>query len=119
MSHEWVLGLHALRDYVAFCALWAAKLLHERLLGRYPGLQHYSTSERVRRDRRTEYCGCGRSNRYAACCRRADLQMTAYERWHAGQEDRALYLVELKRQGRAPRPPAELLRMGILGIPVE
>lgn len=113
MPAEWLLGRDALRDYVAFCALWAAKLLHEQLLDRYPGLQHYPAVDRVRRDRKDEYCGCGAARRYAACCRDVDQRTPPYVRWREARQARDHYLRELAWQRRSAEPPYHLLGLGL------
>ena len=105
MTHEWVLGVHPLRDYVAFCALWIGKALHERLLGVYPGRQHYGPWHRVLRDRVNEYCGCGSERRYASCCRTSDRALSAFARWQDALAARRQYLTELRWQGRPAEPP--------------
>jgi hypothetical protein len=113
MPIEWILGVHQLRDYVAFCALWAAKRLHELLLGHYPGRQHYGAFDRVRRDRRSEYCGCGGVRRYAACCRTADQELSPHDRWRDAAAARDQYLRELAWQRRCVEPPYPLLQLGL------
>ena len=113
MTGQWIRGVHPLLTYVAFCALWAAKALHERLLGFYPGTQHYPAAIRVQRDRPTEFCGCGSSRRYGECCRATDLAQPAHGRVREAYFARRQYLGELARQGRAPEPPVDLLRLGL------
>lgn len=113
MSGQWIRGVHPLRDYVAFCALWAAKALHERLLGFYPGTQHYPAAVRVRRDQPDEYCGCAARRRYADCCRAADLSRPAYEHWREAYVACQQYLNDLAWQGRTLAPPEELLQLGV------
>ena len=105
---EWVRGVHPLTDYIAFCALWVGKALHERLLGFYPGRQHYGPLDRVRRDRIHEYCGCGSTRRYGACCRADDRMRTPYALWTELYHARAQYLSELAWQRRSPGPPTVL-----------
>jgi hypothetical protein len=104
MPEEWVLGVHSLRDYVAFCILWIAKSLHEREFGFYPGLQHYGPLARVRRNRPQEYCGCGKPQRYGVCCRDPDIAMSQYARWFDAWLARTVYLTDLAWQGRDARP---------------
>lgn len=115
MIEQWIYGVHPLLNYVAFCTLWAAKALHERLLGLYPGTQHYPATVRVLRDRTSEYCGCGSPRRYGECCRATDLVQSPYCRSRDEYLGRRQYLVELERQGREPKPPTQLLRLGLAG----
>jgi hypothetical protein len=113
MPQDWVLGVHRLHDHVAFCVLWVAKVLHERVLGSYPGPQHCSVTVRVGRDRPDEYCGCGMRRRYRECCRETDLARSPYDRWREGYMGRAEYLAQLKRQARPSVPPQALLQLGL------
>lgn len=113
LPHEWVRGVHPLRDYVAFCIVWIGKVLHERLLGFYPGRQHFGAFDRVRRDRVDEYCGCGSAQRYRDCCRDGDHRRTSFDRWREAMSARRQYLQELAWQGRTPSPPDDLLRGGL------
>lgn len=113
MPGEWMLREHALHDYVAFCVLWVAKALHERLLSFYAGPQHYSAAVRVQRDRSHEFCGCGKHRRYVDCCRSQDRAQQPYTLWRDAHLARVLYLGELARQGRRPTPPGPLLRLGL------
>lgn len=111
MPHEWLLGVHPLRDYAAFCVLWTAKLLHEQWFGRYPGQQHYHAFARVQRDRQDEYCGCGGMNSYAACCRESDRREATLTHWRNAKLASAQYLRELAAQRRpilSPEDVAEL-----------
>lgn len=100
MPHEWIRGVHPLRDYVAFTILWIGKSLHEILLQRYPGRQHYGAWDRVRRDRVDEYCGCGSAELYRECCRAADLGRTLFDRWLESEVSRRHYLSELASRRR-------------------
>jgi hypothetical protein len=97
---EWIRGVHSLRDYVAFCIVWIGKTLHDDLIGFYPGRQHYGPLDRVRRDRRAEYCGCGLSRRYDECCRRMDQARTLNDLVHDALRAKQNYMSELMRQGR-------------------
>lgn len=100
MAGEWIMGVHPLHDYVAFCVLWAAKELHNILFGFYPGPQHYPAAVRVQRDRSEEFCGCGKHRRYRDCCRDDDLAIPAYDRWRGAYVARMHYINELGGQGR-------------------
>lgn len=113
MPGQWILGVYPLHDYVAFCVLWVAKVLHEQLIGFYPGPQHYPAAVRVRRDRPDEFCGCGEHRRYRICCRDDDRAQGPYALWRDAHLARVQYLSEVVRQGRAPEPPAALLRLGL------
>lgn len=104
--HEWILGVHPLHEYVAFCVLWLAKALHEHELGFYPGRQHSLAHVRFTRMRPDEFCGCASTKRYRDCHMVADGNMTAFQRWQELQDGRQCYLNELARQGREPYPPA-------------
>ena len=78
---DWGLG-RAFEDYIMYCACWVAKALHEKLLDRWPGAQHYPASTRLIRDRVDEYCGCGGRDLYDDCCRADDrLPGDAYHRY--------------------------------------
>ena len=80
-SEDWGLG-RALEDYIMYCTCWIAKVLHERLLGRWPGAQHYPAWIRMTRNRVDEYCGCGKRALYRDCCKEDDwLLGPAYHRY--------------------------------------
>jgi hypothetical protein len=113
MPGEWILGVHPLHDYVAFCVLWVAKVLHEHLVGFYPGPQHYPAAVRVRRDRPDEFCGCGKRERYRSCCRDNDRAQHPLVLWRESLLGRASYLDDLAWQGRPSGPPDALLSLGI------
>ena len=114
MAGQWMLGVHPLHDYVAFCALWVAKALHEMLLGSYPGPQHCSAAVRMQRDRPDEFCGCSEHRRYRDCCRDADLANGPFALWQDANASRLQYLTDLARQGRSPGRPESLLTLGTL-----
>jgi hypothetical protein len=101
MPQDWTFGRDALITYVDFCIVWIGKALHERLLGRYPGKQHYGERERVRRDRQNEYCGCGRSVLYRDCCRAADLALFPADRSRRWREAQQQYIDALAKQSRS------------------
>lgn len=113
MPGQWILGVYPLHDYIAFCVLWVAKVLHEQLIGFYPGPQHYPAAVRVRRDRPDEFCGCGEHRRYRICCRDDDRAQRPYALWRDAHLARVQYLSEVVRQGRSPEPPAALVRLGL------
>ena len=106
MREQWQIGRDALITYVDFSILWVARVLHERLLGYYPGLQHYGEMVRLERDRVNEYCGCGRPKTYASCHRSTDQAMPQLERLRRHYAARRQYLNELREQGRELLPPA-------------
>lgn len=114
MPGQWLLRVHPLYDYVAFCVLWVAKAMHEHMLGSYPGLQHYPAAVRVQRNRPDEFCGCGEQRRYRDCCRDADFAKRPFELWREANAGRVRYLGDLARQGRSAQPPVALLRLGLL-----
>jgi hypothetical protein len=100
MLHEFIRGVHPIRDYAAFCAMWSAKVVHELIFGTYPGRQHYPAHARRRRDRESEFCGCGSEKSYAHCCRAADRELTALELWADAAVPRRAYFSELEAQRR-------------------
>ena len=105
MPYDWVRGAHLLVHYVGMCVSWIGKVVHERELGFYPGLQHYNEWVRVERDRPDEYCGCGRPRRYGDCCRDADRRLTPRELRDMEYISRRAYFAELARQHRPFLPP--------------
>lgn len=113
MPHEWIRGVHPLEDYVAFCIIWIGKALHERLFGRYPGCQHYGPWDRARRDRVDEYCGCGSTRTYRACCRAGDHDRSSIDLWHEAMAARQQYFSELTWQGRASRLPDDASSLAV------
>jgi hypothetical protein len=106
MAEEWHLGRDPLITYVDFCILWIARVLHECLIGFYPGLQHYGEKVRVERDRPDEFCGCGKALPYAACHRAADFAMPLVERARRHYSAQRAYRDELIWQGRTDELPA-------------
>jgi hypothetical protein len=110
MTDEWHLGRDRLITYVDFCILWIARVLHERLIGFYPGLQHYGEKVRVERDRAEEFCGCGRVASYAGCHRSSDFAMPLLERAQRHYGAQRAYREELMWQGRSDQPPAFTLK---------
>lgn len=116
MPGQWILGVHPLHDYIAFCVLWVAKALHEQFLGFYPGPQHYPAAVRVRRDHRDEFCGCGEPRPYRSCCRELDRARRPYALWREAYYAHTAYLAELARQGRPATPPEPLLRLGLARV---
>lgn len=107
---DWALGVHALYEYVDFCVVWLGKLLHEQLLGFWPGVQHYGDLAMQRRDRPREYCGCGSTKRYAACHREAIQRASMFGLYRGAMDGRSRYLAELRWQRRAPHPPGWQVR---------
>jgi hypothetical protein len=105
MPGEWLLGVHSLDDLVGIVSTWVAKVLHERLVGFWPGPQHAVDLALAMRDRADEYCGCARKRRYGTCCRPRVTRMSPYELWSDALGGRRQYLFELQSQGREPRPP--------------
>ena len=105
MPHEWQLHRDPIIRYVDFSIEWIARALHERLLGVYPGLQHYGEKVRVERDRPDEFCGCGKALAYGACHRQSDFAMSWLERAQRHYSSQRAYRDELAAQGRAPGLP--------------
>lgn len=110
MLHEFIRGVHPVRDYVAFCVMWSAKVLHEMVLGTYPGRQHYPAHARRRRDRLFELCGCTSEKLYKDCCRKPDRLLTAAQLWADVAVPRRIYLSELRAQGRPVSVPEQAMR---------
>jgi hypothetical protein len=81
-------------------SLWAIRHLHLEILGRWPGRQKARWPfERIIETRPDELCGCGSMERYADCCRQADLH----------SDFNALRYEFLRdTQGGTRKPPAEL-----------
>ncbi len=73
---DWGLG-SPLEDLISYSACWVAKSLHDRMLGRWPGPQHFPVWLRVLRNQPNEYCGCEKQNQqsYGACCMRSDFEL--------------------------------------------
>jgi len=106
MPHEWLLGVHSIKDYLAFCVMWLSKAIYYAIEGSYPGRQHYSALVRRHRDRIDEYCGCGSDRRYIDCCRELDMSRSLFDLWSEFNTGKEGYFRELERQGRGlHRPP--------------
>lgn len=105
MAYEWILGAQPIIDLVSMSVLWTAKLLHEALIGSYPGRQHYGALARLRRDRRHEFCGCGSDRRYDACHRHDDLNKPYQELLEEADLGRRQYFRQLYLQRRPVAPP--------------
>ena len=108
--HDWMLGVHALYEYVDFCVLWLGKVLHQQFLGFWPGLQHYGRLAMRRRDRPSEYCGCGSTKRYGVCHRNTIQRMSLYDLHSEAMDGRLRYLAELRGQQRDAHPPGWQVR---------
>lgn len=100
MPGQWTLGVNLLVDYVGMCVTWIGKVLHEREIGFWPGPQHYPAGSRMMRNRRDEFCGCGKRKKYRDCCLSADLKLTPYELWWDSYLASTQYFSELTWQGR-------------------
>lgn len=105
LSDEWRWGRDPLHQYVEMCIDWIGRTLHNDLLGRWPGTQHYSPHMRVKRNQPDEYCGCGSERAWKECCMSADLSLAPYERMMMDVRTAMHYLLEVRRQGRAVKPP--------------
>lgn len=71
MPVQGLFGVTPLYQIVGMCICWIGKCLYNQAFDRWPGPQHYGPLEMRLRDRRDEFCGCGKKQRYAACCRTA------------------------------------------------
>jgi hypothetical protein len=100
MPGDWDLRTGQLLHLAAMAVLWIGKSLHNQLLGRWPGQQHYESAHvRLHRDAVDEYCGCGSDQPYGSCCRAVDLATRVYERlWWLCEAERR-YLHEIQRRG--------------------
>lgn len=96
---EWYPGRDTMEDYVSFAIEWVAKAMHESMVGRYPGQQHYSTLVRLQRMRVDEYCGCGSTQTYNACCLASDLAKSVQDVHQEHAAAQLNYLRELNRRG--------------------
>ena len=108
MPGQWVLGIHPLDDLVGMLITWLGKVLHEHLLGFWPGRQHAVSLAMATRDRRNEYCGCASDARYEQCCRPRVSRMSAFELWQDAYQGRRQYALELRLHGLQPHPPFRL-----------
>ncbi len=107
MRCDWLPGLHPLLDFVNMSVLWAAKVLHECWLGRYPGPQHCTALVRRLRDRPQEFCGCGERKQYADCHRREDFQRPLADLQRESDDTRQQYLNELVLECRPVAAPPD------------
>lgn len=105
LTIEWRLGRDSLITYVDYCVMWIAKVLHDQLVGFYPGRQHYGEKVRVERDRMSEYCGCGGLLPYSQCHRDADQALSTFERNRRHFVSQQAYLAELDHQDRSRELP--------------
>lgn len=105
IPHEWVRGRDLVVDYVGMTVCWAAKVVHEQYLGRYPGLQHYPAWMRRERDCPDEFCGCGARAKYSDCHQNADQQTSPQLLELQKQQSRLAYFQELSLEGRPVYPP--------------
>lgn len=106
MHHQWLRGRHLLVDFVSMTVLWAAKVLHEQLIGYYPGPQHYGQLARRERARSKEFCGCGARSRYADCHQAEDATQSLGDLRRKDAALHHMYFEDLMREGRPLRPPA-------------
>lgn len=62
-------------------SVWAARHLHLKLFGRWPGYQSVPyVFERCTEIKDTEFCGCSlRNRRYIDCCKQSDIQAAKVE----------------------------------------
>lgn len=104
MIHDWRRGQDLVVDYVNFCVCWIAKILHDQLIGFYPGRQHLPDYLRKKRDRAGEFCGCGQPVRYRDCHRDADLQLDPDKLRQNVRKVHLQYFAELREQHRAHNP---------------
>lgn len=105
MPHEWAWGRDSLLTYVGFCISWLGKVLHSELLGWWPGQQHHAPSVRLKRNAPAEFCGCGSSKLWDACCMERDRAVSPYGHFVSEARIRRSYLAELVSQGRSPGLP--------------
>lgn len=110
MPYQWVRGINPLVDYIGMCVTWFARVIHERDIGVYPGRQHYPEWSRIKRDRQTEFCGCGSAERYSDCHRSRDRRIPAARLMADRNAVREAYFMELLRQRRPAAPPSEAWR---------
>jgi hypothetical protein len=104
MAADWMRGRDLIVDYVNFCVCWIAKMMHDQLIGSYPGKQHIPAYLRLQRDRPHEFCGCGLPRRYRRCHLASDLDFKQSELLAHRREDRRRYFDELASQRRRTNP---------------
>lgn len=105
MPGDWQWGVHPLYKYVELCMVWIGKTLHTQLVGRWPGIQHYSPTLCLQRNPTEEYCHCGTNRLWRDCHMDADRAGSAYERVVAEKRTHLIYLSRVRRQGRPAGPP--------------
>jgi hypothetical protein len=105
MPGEWRFGENGIEDLIGFGICWVAKVLHEQMLGRWPGRQHLGELARRNRRRLDEFCGCGGELKYSECCFEPDsrLPLTTLVQWI--READARYLEEIRGRGLTTRAP--------------
>lgn len=102
---DWGLG-SPLEDLISFCACWVVKSLHDRLLHRWPGPQHYPAWLRILRNQPEEYCGCEKQNqkRSGACCMKQDFEVPFAEHLLKWFETRRAYFDVCRARDRGWNP---------------
>jgi len=105
MEGEWIWGVDPIHVYLDWCVCWLGRVLHDSLLGRWPGRQHCSANARARRNKPDEFCGCGGTERWRHCHMESDLARSPLERFLEEQNARDEYLKELQRRGWLSTPP--------------
>jgi len=69
----WLFG-DPIVELVDLYTVWAARHLHFKMFGRWPGAQDsFHPYERLLEFREDEFCSCGSEARYGQCCRDSDL----------------------------------------------
>lgn len=104
MPAQGLLGMRSLLQIAGMCITWIGKVVHEQLLGFWPGPQHYGALQMRLRDRPREFCGCGKIARYAICCRPRVMATPARLLTHESLHSRLLYGWELRVQSRPVAP---------------
>jgi len=113
MPNQGLLGFRHLYEIVGMCITWIGKCVFDTVYDRWPGPQHYGPLAMRRRDRSDEYCGCGRSKRYADCCREWVRSAPIRDLLLAEAFGHMTYARELRWQSRPHYPWSSMVAGGL------
>lgn len=111
MPIQGLLGVTPLYQIAGMCICWIGKCLYNQAFDRWPGPQHYGALQMRLRDRPDEFCGCGKKQRYGACCRATVQAAPVRDLLMGALADRMTYGRLLRLQGR----PAYSWSWSVLG----
>lgn len=94
-----------LKHYAHWCVCWLGKLLHLRLLDRWPGPQHCTAEVAVKRNKPDEYCRCGNPCLWRHCHMERDLARSPLELRVDAHRGQQAYLRELQQRAWPACPP--------------